>query len=437
MPNLPHRHRPAAHDRGFSLLVVSAAAGLAFAFAYVLIEAVLTANRAGTELKGNLTERQIADAGLQKAIFCLNTSSGEYCGGTSGPSFIGETGIAFGGGTYTTAIVNSGDKRSVTVIASSAAGRELRAAMNVTSVPPNAATDFSFALQAGLGGAYLADHAVIGGALHADGDIECQSGTARVAGDARSSKAGGRLAMCEVAADAGADNLIGAIVHGDAYYLSVNGGTVDGARHPGQPTPPARDLPAFDASFWHDSATAGGTIDGDYSPADNSHLGPVKIDGDLIMGDDVDIVVDGPIWIKGDLVTGSNGGFALNGAFGQFGTVILADDPDDRGGSGRINLAAGADVSGSGQPTSHILFVSTNTSTSDTQPAVTVGSASDDAVFYAPDGALRLDDDAGAKAVAGYRLYVGQNAAVNRDQSAIGNSFSNSPGGVWRKADSE
>ena len=79
-----------------------------------------------------------------------------------------------------------------------------------------------------------------------------------------------------------------------------------------------------------------------------------------------------------------------------------------------------------------ILFVSTNLSTLVDSPALSVANNSDGAIFFATQGALRIQNNAGAKSLAAYRLHVSQRATVNYVESDLADTkFSNSPGGVW------
>jgi hypothetical protein len=281
----------------------------------------------------------------------------------------------------------------------------------------------------------MANNSSIVGTIYADGNVTCQSKAAVVEGDAYVSSSGGEIEACTVNFDAHADNLDDVTVKRDAYYKTKTGGKVSGTSYPGSPTPDRQDLPAINLDFWRDSASAGGTISGNYAPADNSHLGPVKINGNLIMNNNVDIIVDGPIWVSGSITTGNNNSFTLNSGFGSYGTIILADNPSNPLTSGLITISNGTVINGSGQPTSHILFASNSTATADASPAMIVSNNSAGAVFYAIRGTLKLENNAGAKAMSAYRLYVSNNAEVNYVESEMGGNFSNSPSGTWRMLD--
>lgn len=425
--------------RGFSLAITAIFLGIILAVMAVAVEATFMSNKAGRLLTSSLTAQQIAEAGLHKSLYCLNALSGTNCSGAYGLTFTGETNVAFGGGSFTTTVSGTGASRSITAVGTAPDGRTVTVAADATTLPPTDATQFSYALQAGAGGAYLENNASVSGTIFTTGDIICQSTNATISGDAYSARAGGLVSSCRVNNDAHADRILNSKVT-NAYYRTdptdIAGSTVSDTKYPGYPTPVPdpenpENLPSFDEDFWRASAAAGGTHTGDYSPSDNSHLGPIKIVGNLIMNNNVDVIVDGPVWVVGNITTGNNSSFTLNSAFGADGTTILADDESNPATSGRIDITNNTSIYGSGQPTSHILFVSTSTATSDAAPALSVANNATGAVFMATGGTLRLSNNAGAKSLAAYRLSLSQNTVVNYVESDFTGYFANSPGGTW------
>jgi hypothetical protein len=283
----------------------------------------------------------------------------------------------------------------------------------------------------------LENNAAVTGTVYAGGDIACQSTRAEILGDAYVSAANGRIQGCAVAYDAHADRILDSNIGGDAYYRAhpseLTGSTVAGNLYPGSPRPAAAAMPALDIDFWRNSAAYGGVVYGDHAAADGERIGPKKIEGDLVLGNGVDIVLTGPVWVAGDVITSNNASILVDASFGPYGTTLLADDPADPAGSGKVLIENGVVLAGSGEPTSHLLVISTNTSTSDTSPAISIANTTEGTLFYAPSGSARLRGNASARAVTATRLFIDQNAVVSYDASAIaGAQFSNSPEGVWR-----
>lgn len=425
-----------AEDKGFAIITTVLLMGIAFAFSIVLVDVVLSGRQTGKNLQDTFTAQQIAEAGIHKAVYCMNTLVEDNCGGSVGLLYEGEADVPFGGGRYTVALSGPGVTRTVTSTGWSASGRKAIIITDLTIIPPLDSPNFSYALQAGEGGAHMENNSVIEGTIYANGDVDCQTIQAIVAGDAYSSKTGGKIQKCTTTFHAHADKILDSVVGENAYYKNdpadIAGTAVAGTKYANQETPVEAPMPALNLGFWRDSAEAGGTIYGDYHPADNSELGPVKIVGDLVMDNNVDITIMGPIWVVGDILTGNNSSFTLDSSFGSYSTTILADDQANLATVGKIDITNNTGISGSGNPTSHLLFVTTNSSTSDTAPALSVANNAVGAVFYAMNGTLRLQNNAGAKSLAGYRLFIDQNAIVTYLASDFTGSFSNSPGANWR-----
>lgn len=420
---------------GFATITTTLILGIAFAFAVVLVDTVLTGRQAGKTLQETLLAAQIAEAGVHKAIFCLNSIDNSKCGGVAGSNYPGETNVSFGGGSFTTTLVSAGPVKTVTSVGTARSGRVRTLTTELTSIPPEDSPSFSYALQTGTGGAHLENNSTITGTIYSNGDIDCQTTQADILGDAYTSKADGFVSACNVGYHAHADRILNSVLGGDAYYRThpddIAGTTVGGVSYAGSTRPAVAPMPELDLNFWRTESENGGIIYGDYAPADNTTLGPVKIVGNLIMNNNIDVTLTGPIWVVGNITTGNNSSFTLDSAFGAYSTTILADNPADNT-QGKILITNNTGINGSGDSRSHILFASTCNKTSDVDPALSVANNAAGAVFYAINGTLRLESNAGAKSLAGYRLFLDQNAVVTYVESDFTGSFSSSPGGTWR-----
>lgn len=435
-PPRPFRDPLRFRARGFAMIVVSIIITLVFAFAVVLLDASLSTKHLQRAYQGELTASELAEAGIHKAIFCFAATSGANCGGRYGTAYTGESNVSFGGGVFTTTVSGSGNTYTVSSTGTAASGDKLKVIADITRLPPTDGTQFSYALQAGAGGAHLENNSKITGTIYANGNIDCQSTNAEITGDAYSSVSDGSISACKIRYNAHADKILNSNVRQDAYYRNdpadISGTTVTGAKHSGSSTPAAAPMPSLDLDFWRNSASNGGIINGDYHPATGSDLGPAEITGNLLMDNNVSVTVKGPVWIRGNITTGNNDTFTLDSSFGSYGTVILADDPNDNANHGRVTITNGTAINGSGDPKSHILFISTNNSQSNTVPAISVANTAAGAAFYALNGVMRLQNRAEAKSLAGYRLFLDQNAEVEYESSDFSGQFSNSPAGAWR-----
>lgn len=427
--------------KGFALISAALLIALVLAFSLVLVDYALSGRRTGNSLQQSLSATQIAEAGINKAQFCLNASSGTNCGGVYSLNYVGETNVPMGGGSFTTTVEAFGSVRGVTSTGTSAAGDTAIIKADFTTTPPqDDSINFGYALQAGSAGAHMENNSAIHGTIYTSGDIDCTSATTAVIdGDAYVAKTGGQISKCKILNSAHADSVLNASVATDAYYKTdpsdISGTTVGGTKHPNSATPTLVALPTLDLDFWHTIAEDGGVINGDYYPADNSTLGPVKIIGNLVLSQNVDVTLKGPVWVVGNITTQNGSSITLDSSFDLYGTVILADDPNDRVNNGKINVVNGTVINGSGNPKCHILMVAMNESLVDTAPAISVAQTASGVVFLSPNGTLRLANNASAKSLAAKRLFLDQNSTVTYDSSELADmNFSASPSGVFNLA---
>lgn len=122
---------------------------------------------------------QIAQAGIDKAIWCLNQGSGTNCGGTFGGNFIGETAVAAPPGEFTTSItsIDSSTKEitSTGYIPNSddpAFSKTIRARATIDTDQVN----FSFGMQVGDGGATMENTSRVNGSVYSNGSIDGDGG---------------------------------------------------------------------------------------------------------------------------------------------------------------------------------------------------------------------------------------------------------------------
>ncbi|KPJ84876.1 hypothetical protein AMJ57_05185 [Parcubacteria bacterium SG8_24] len=427
-------------SRGFTLFYSASLILIIFLMVFGLTQYLLMTRRGKVTYSTGIGALQAAEAGIQKALYCLNATEGTHCGGTYGINYVGETDVEIESGVFNTTVTGSGTSRQIESTGTTYGGHLVKLVAETTSVPPTDEMSLGYALQSGDGGAYLMNGSVVNGTLYANGDVSCQTTQAVVDGDIYVAKTGGSIDSCQINYQGYADIIINSELGGDAYYRNdpadIAGTTVGGAKYPSSTTPAVEELPTPDLDFWRASAAAGGTISGDYNAADGESLGPVKIDGNLTFTNNATVTVTGPIWVAGNIITGNGTTIALDASFTEYSTVILADDTADPAGGGHVIIDNGTSVQGSGDPQSHIMFISTNQSLDETDAALDVANNSAGAVFLALDGVLRLRNNAGAKSLAAKRLWLDNNAEVTYVESDLADvKFSNSPGNTWSLTD--
>jgi hypothetical protein len=428
---------PAAdRNPGFAMLSAVALLSLVLGFGVVIVQYVLTIRSAAKNFENQIYATQLAEAGMFKALHCLNATSGVKCGGTCGTTYVGETMVNVGVGYFSSSVTGTGSQRLITVTGYTRGGLSKTLKADVSTLPPYQAGEFDHAVQVDDGGARIENQAdITGGTIYSDADINCGTNVT-IESDVFVSKVGGKIDRCKVEGDAHADNILNATVNADGYYKdSKAGSTIKGTAYQVADTPPYKPMPPFDLAYWRARSERGGILYGDQSPADGTHLGPVKILGDLNLANGVDIILDGPVWVMGDIILSQNCSMSLATSFGAYSTVVLADDPADPAGSGRITVENNAVVNGSGHAASFVLLVSTNTSLADTSPAIDIGNNAGGGIFYATEGTVRVRNNASATAIAGTRAFVDQNGSIDyesggRDLSDI--RLSTLPPGTWR-----
>lgn len=389
-------------DRGFSLILATTVVSIVLALGISLLDYVVIERKAAKHYENQINTVQIADAGLQKALFCLNSQSPIGCGGTNGDSYVGEQDVKVGGGTFDVTVTGSGNVRTITSIGTEPSGRSTELRLKAAkSYPLNIDTEFDSAIIV-TDKITVGNQAIVnGGQLRSATDVICGAG-AEINHDLIVSKVGGLIDNCDVAGDARADRIVRSDVLGDCYYNNGwSSSSCGGDLLSGAPTPNHDSLPSFDESYWHAQAEAGGIITGDYLAPDASTLGPAKIEGDLVLSQNVDITLLGPVWVTGNVELQNNATITLDVSFGDDSSVIMAN--------GLIDLVNNANVTGTGEVGSSILLYSSST----TNPAIEVRNSSGSGVYLAPNGGIRVWNGAKAVSIGGKYVQLDENSVIS------------------------
>lgn len=175
-----------SHPKGYILLVVMVLMTALLTYSMALIKTTISAAQTERKIDFKSITSNIAEAGIEKAIWCLNQTSGTNCGGTCGSGYAGETNVAFGGGIF-----------DITMTAIDGATKQIEAAayypnkaapVSKTIIRTRAATNtdkasFFYGSQVGAGGMDLRENVTVNGNVYSNGDIEGEHG-AKITGDA-------------------------------------------------------------------------------------------------------------------------------------------------------------------------------------------------------------------------------------------------------------
>ncbi|MBI3335114.1 MAG: hypothetical protein HY001_01275 [Candidatus Portnoybacteria bacterium] len=261
-----------------------------------------------------------------------------------------------------------------------------------------------------------------------------------------------------VLGDARVNTITNSKICGDAYYQSIDAGSLTflnapssptcpspltpGTGYSGQPNPPAEPPPISQAVIaqWKNDAAAGGTITGNCGDSgaaectiqDNGIilLGPKKITGNLVLSKKQTLIVTGTLYIQGHIDMDSSNGATIkcDSSFGSNSCVIVTDS--------WVHIKNNAAFQGSGQSGSYLLILTTlsNCNGGSQQPSCTHHNAAIDfhnngtgAIFYAQDSMVNLHNGVLITELTAYKLNLDNNAIVRYEQGLLNAQFSSGP----------
>ncbi|MFC1612572.1 hypothetical protein ACFL29_01850 [Patescibacteria group bacterium] len=171
--------------KGQILVVINILMSVLLIYSLALVNLALAARQFEKTSDFKLIAQNIAEAGIQKAVWCFNQTDGSNCNGTFGGGYAGETDVAFGGGIYD---LNVSDIDITTKeVEAIAYFPNKTKTLSKSIIKTRIATDtdllsFSYGAQMGEGGLEMGQNAVIHGSVYAENNIIGANG-ARIAGD--------------------------------------------------------------------------------------------------------------------------------------------------------------------------------------------------------------------------------------------------------------
>jgi hypothetical protein len=283
---------------------------------------------------------------------------------------------------------------------------------------------FHYGAQVGAGGLSMANSSRIQGNVYSNGPIT-MTGSASIDNDAIVAGNGNALTGGRILGSVMAHSCSGATIDGNLTY--VVGGTntcaVGGTVTTQSQEIPAKDLPVSAAQIaaWKSEAEAGGVSGGiTLSGSQTLSIGPQKIAGDITLSNTSTLTVTGTLWVTGTITLSNTSKIKLDAGYGPLSGVIIAD--------GAISPGNSSILQGSGQASSYLMLLSTNTS----DQAIQVGNSATGAIFYASAGGISVSNTFSAKEVTGYKLIMSNNSIISYDSGLADGFFSSGPGGKWK-----
>lgn len=399
------------NNKGYLTLVAAIFTSLMLVGALAFTDYVINIRKPAELVRHDLNARLIAEAGLEKAVWMLNND----------PGYTGETATGFGSGQFTVSVaaVNSNTKRvTSTGYIPTAANPRVQKKVVATAAIGNTLVAFKYAIQTGEGGFTMGNNSTINGNVYSNGRISGGNG-AQINGDAVSSGAGGKIEDLTVAGAAKAHTIEDCTVNGDAYYVVRQSCGVGGTAYPNSPDPEPGEMPVGNEEItgWQNQALVGGTYVGNLTLNSNQSLGPRKIQGNLVLGNNIILTLTGTLWITGTVSVGNGSRIQLHASYGSSSEVVMAD--------GAISIGNSAVFTPAGAG-SYIMMLSLATSS-----AISIGNTANAVILCAPNGWINVGNNISLKEVTAYGITLGNGSVLNYESGLASKSFSGGPGAAW------
>jgi len=288
---------------------------------------------------------------------------------------------------------------------------------------------FYYGAQVGAGGLIMGNGSKVLGNVYSNGSV-IGAGTIQnsviVAGN------GNRIEGITVGENATVFTCKNSIINGNLIYVS--GGSVQNCQVKGSTSIrpneiPPRDLPISQSQIdkWKEEAANGGVTTTDISISGTKILGPIQIGTssnpkNLTVQNGATLIVKGTIYVTGNITFSNGSTIKLDSFYGSLSGVIIAD--------GVITVENNVIISGSGQPGSYVLILSTKSDT--TNPVINIrNNSAGSAIYYANSGLIYLKNNMVAREVTGYKIQIENNAEIQYESGLEEANFSSGPGGSW------
>lgn len=181
---------------------------------------------------------------------------------------------------------------------------------------------------------------------------------------------------------------------------------------------------------WKNTAISGGsTTTVNIGGSQARTLGPVKINGNLIVGASGKLYITGPIYVTGYTKFEGASQVYVHSSLGSVSGVIVSD--------GSVEVIGSAAIYGSGTPGSYVLLVSnkscTTVSDCSSNPSIKVEGAAGAVVLNAIDGSVKLSGSAGVKAVVAKTMIMEGSTSLTYESGLTDINFTSGPSASWVK----
>lgn len=308
--------------------------------------------------------------------------------------------------------------------------------------------DFNYGIEAGNGGFFIENNAIIVGNVFSNGPVEGENANL-IKGTVISAGPEGKVEGIHATSSVYAHEIEDSFIEGNAYFQTIDGGTtVLGTKYPGSPLIATSSMPIAEETIdeWEATAAEGGVITSPcpYEITAAETLGPVKINCDMEISGDAEVTLSGMVWVRGNIIIKNNAVVRAAPALGGKSVVIIADNPDNRQNTGTVKIDNNSAFFGAGGDGSYVFVVSRNESASfgGNVRAIEISNQTDagDILVYAPKGEILLQNNAALREVTAYRIHIKNNALVTYELGLAHMLFDAGPSGgydilEWREVE--
>ena len=286
-------------------------------------------------------------------------------------------------------------------------------------------TTFFYGAQIGEGGIIMENSSIIYGNIFSGGSITGEPDT-NITGTVKVAKTGNKIYATKIGEAVYVDicedsEILGTLFSNSSINCTASSYEILGEEIESVPLP----ISQTQIDKWKSDALLGGTID-DFilSGKDIVNLGPKKIDGDVIIEDKAELIVNGTLWITGNFTVKNLSSVTLNkDIYHSLSGIIIVD--------GITSLQNLAEAVGTGEPGSYLLILSTNNN----NPSITIQNSFEADLLYAQNGWVEVKNLAFVREITGYGLRLSNLAEIKYEIGIQDPLFSSGPGGAWRVAD--
>lgn len=291
------------------------------------------------------------------------------------------------------------------VITSTATVRDKTRSVRLVANSNSIAGNIQYAVQSGSGGIELANNSEVHGNLYANGPIVGQNQNAvTIFGETWSTTSISNLTIgtAAVPKDSHAPVYANVVVHGSRITE----------------TPPSTSYPFTQQQTDEFKNLAEAMIvNGSVTISNDTTFSARKIVGNLTINSGT-LTLEGPVWVTGTIDMKPGVTIRLPASAGEASGVLMADD--------LVNVENLAQLMGSGNPKSFLMIISFK-AYDQNNPAIFGSNNSQSVIYFAPDGLLRVKNNAELNNTTGYRIHLLPNAVVRYNSNLSGFSIPAGP----------